>query len=356
MKHTILILIIILIVLIIMILLKLMKLQEKESKKLKVADYDKRINIWSVVAGNSSRSKLEDMNINYNHEKFATKKVFGEAISNTVYKDKENDIDTFTYFFEIKGGFEKETYEDEPYIIPYLVQNSDQAVIVIPGGGFGYKSMDGKTATGKEVAETLNQNGINAFVLHYRSNPYEYPIPYLDLQRAIKYIRYHNNEYGIDKNKISVLGYSAGGNLVAHHINQIQNKDIYPADYTKDEIDKEDATITKAAMIYPAITFNDNVPMLFAMFDGNDVRDTSKRKELLDLMDNTKHFHSSNIRQFVSYGDQDKIVGINETPKYIEKAKKEKTDLTVAIAKGGEHGFRQPYYMKEYLEWYKEKE
>ena len=351
MKKVIILLGIILIILIVLILLKIIKIKTKESKQIKVADYDKRVNIWSAVAGNSNRSKLEDMNINYDHERLATKKVFGEAISNTVYKDKESDIDTFTYFFEIKGG-----YEDEPYIIPYLVDNSEEAVIVIPGGGFGYKSIDGKTSTGKDVAETLNKNGINAFVLHYRSNPYKYPIPYLDLQRAIKILKYHCEEYGIDKNKISLLGYSAGGNIIAHLINQIQNKEIYPEDYDKDEIDEEDATIMKAAMIYPAITFNDNVPMLFTMFNGNDVRDKAKRKELLDLMDNTKHFHSSNVRQFISYGDQDKIVGMNETLKYIDKAKKEKTDLTVVVTKGGEHGFRQPYYMDEYLKWYKEKE
>ena len=344
----------ILLLLIIFLILKYRKnMKTADNQCNKVADYDKKISIWSTVAGNSNKSKLEDMNINFDKISMATKKVFGEAISNTKYEDKECEIDTFTYFFEIKGGFEKDTYEDEPYLIPYLVEDSDLAVIVVPGGGFGYKSIDGKTKTGKEVAETLNRNGINAFVLHYRSNPYEYPIPYLDLQRAIKYLKYHCQEYGIDKNKISLLGYSAGGNLIAHLINGIKDKDIYPRDYQKDEIDQENSSISSAAMIYPAMTFNDNIPMLFAMFNAKDVKNNTSRKELLDLMDNTKHFTSSNVRQFISYGDSDTVVGDKETQKYIAKAKKENTDITVAVAKGGKHGYNQSQYMDKYLKWLK---
>lgn len=112
------------------------------------ADYETRVNIWNAVPGNSSRSKLDNMNINYGKKNtlFATLK-FAGAIVNSNYSDEESVIDTFTYLYEIKGGYEKETYEDEPYLIPYVVDGSDSAVIVIPGGGFGYKSMDGPMNT-----------------------------------------------------------------------------------------------------------------------------------------------------------------------------------------------------------------
>lgn len=318
-----------------------------------VADYDRRINIWKTVAGNIPKSKLDDMNIDYKSNRLIATLKFTNAIVNKKYKDVEKTIDTFTYFYEIKGGFEKTTYEDEPYLIPYLAENSDTAVIVIPGGGFGYKSMDGGTEEGKEVAETLNKNGISAFILHYRTNPYEYPIPYLDLQRAIKYLKYNSEKYGLNKDKISVIGFSAGGNLIVHYINQIQNKDIYPNDYERDEIDNEDATIDVASMIYPAITFNDNIPMLFALFDSEEVRDDQTRKELLNLMDNIKNFNSSNVKQFIAYGLKDDMVGVTETPKYIEKAKEQKTDIKEIIVKKGSHGFKQKFYMNDYIKWFK---
>ncbi|UZM98090.1 alpha/beta hydrolase [Lysinibacillus sp. MHQ-1] len=124
----------------------------------------------------------------------------------------------------MEGGYEKTTYEDEPYLIPYAVANSDSAVIVIPGGGYSFKEMDGGTTEGKEVAEALNKAGINAFVLHYRSNPYEWPIPQLDVQRAVRYLRYHANDYGIHPKQIGLIGFSAGGFQTGSFINLIQGE------------------------------------------------------------------------------------------------------------------------------------
>ncbi len=120
--------------------------------------------------------------------------LFASAIVNETYKDEERTIDTFTYLYEIEGDYEKETYEDIPYMIPYLSEGSDRAVIVLPGGGFSFKSMDGSNGEGRDVAVALQEKGITAFVLHYRSNPYEWPIPQLDLQRAVRYLKYHAND------------------------------------------------------------------------------------------------------------------------------------------------------------------
>lgn len=320
-----------------------------------VADYDTRIEIWDTVAGNNSRSKLDDMNINYKKTNTLFASIgFADAIVSSDYSDVEQTIDTFTYLYEIKGGYEKETYEDEPYLIPYLVDGSDAAVIVIPGGGFGYKSMDGSNGEGKDVALALNEAGINAFVLHYRSNPYEYPISYLDLQRAVRYLKYHKDEYHLDENKITMIGFSAGGNMVGMYINEIMGTDLLPDDYIKDEIDSVDDSIDIAAMLYPAVSFNDNVPMLFSMFNADEVRDETKRNELLNQMDLIKNFDSSNIKQFIAYGSKDNMVGTKEISRYIEKAKELKTDIKVIIAENQSHGFDQKYYMDDYIKWLKE--
>ncbi len=188
----------------------------------KVEDYDTRIEIWETVAGNSDRSKLDDMNIDYGNKNtlFATI-TFADKIVNSHYEDAEREIDTFTYLYEIKGGYENETYTDVPYLIPYLVDDSDSAVIVIPGGGFGYKSMDGNNSEGKDIAATLNKNGISAFVLHYRTNPYEYPISYLDLQRAVRYLRFHADEFHIspEKNKLDRIQCGRQRNRNFHQYN-----------------------------------------------------------------------------------------------------------------------------------------
>lgn len=319
-----------------------------------VADYERRIDIWNTVAGNSKQSKLDNMNIKSGGNTFIYTLLFASSIVGEQYKDRENIVDTFTYLYEIKGGYEKGTYEDSPYLIPYLAENSNLAVIVIPGGGFGYKSMDGSNGEGKSVAETLQKNGINAFVLHYRSNPYEYPIPQLDVQRAVRYLRYHAEKYNIDPKKIGLLGFSAGGFEIGSFINQIQGNNLLPEGYEPDEIDCTDDTISTAAMIYPALSFNDNVPMLFCLFDDNDVRDKTRREELLELTDQKNYVRNSvDIPQFIAWGTKDSMVGTKETPAYIKEAQNAGADVTEIKVEGQNHGFAQEYYIVQYINWVK---
>lgn len=318
-----------------------------------VADYDRRVEIWEHPAGYSTERKIDHMNAKANGNVFLQQILFASAIVGEDYKDAERTIDSFTYLYEVKGGYEKETYEDIPYVIPYLSEGSDSAVIVLPGGGFSFKSMYGSNGEGKDVAATLQENCINAFVLHYRSNPYEYPIPQLDLQRAIRYLRFHAEEYGINPDKIGVIGFSAGGFEIGCFINQIKGHDCFPDGYDPDEIDSVDDSIVSAAMIYPALSFNHNVPMLFAMFDDEDVRDPEKREELLSLMDMKNCVaNSKDVPQFIAWGTKDSMVGSTETPAYIEAARKIGINITEIVADGQDHGFGQNYYMADYLEWF----
>lgn len=101
------------------------------------------------------------------------------------------------------------------------------AVVVCPGGSYSW--LDMKTE-GHDVARWLQANGISAFVLKYRVQgivPYithsrllfrghQHPDAINDLQRAIVYLREHAEEYGIDRHRIGVMGFSAGGHLAMH--------------------------------------------------------------------------------------------------------------------------------------------
>lgn len=320
-----------------------------------VADYGTRIVIWENAAGNSSRSKLDDMNIDERGNKLLATISFASAIVNREYADVERTVDTFTYLYEIDGGFESASYEDAPYLIPYVVEGSDAAVIVIPGGGFGYKSMDGTTGEGKDIAATLNENGISAFVLHYRTNPYEYPIPYLDVQRAVRFLHVHNEEYHLDPGRIGLIGFSAGGNVIGTFINVIQGQNFFPADYTPDDVDAADDSVAAAAMIYPALSFRNNVPMLFCMFDAEDVRNENTRAELLETTDLYRHITSQDTPQFIAYGTKDSMVGMDETLNYIRCAEEAGCHVTAVEAAGQDHGFAQSFYMEQYLPWLKER-
>ena len=118
-----------------------------------------------------------------------------------------------------------------------------------------------------------------------------------------------------------------------------------------DEVDAEDGTLASVAMVYPATTFNANVPMLFAMFDAEEVRNLGMRAKLLDLMDNAANFDSAGVCQFVAYGGKDAMVGTTETPRYIEAARKHGADVTDALVPDGDHGFGPEEYFGQYLDW-----
>ena len=326
----------------------------RKSLSAPVADYDTRIEIWNTVAGNSSHSKLDDMNIDYDGNLLISTIRFTDVIAGEGYKNVERAIDTFTYLQAIKGGYEKETYEDEPYLIPYVVKDSDSAIIVIPGGGYGYKSMDGTTNEGKDIAVSLNKAGISAFVLHYRSNPYEYPIPQIDVQRAVRYLRYHASEFGFDPKNIGLLGFSAGGNQIGSYINMIMGNNCFPEDYISDQVDCVDDSVLAVGMIYPALTYKYNVPMLFSSFDADAVRDEAMREKLLQQTDLAANFSSSGIPQFIAYGTKDKMVNMKGTKAYIEAAESTGTKVEVVVAEGQDHGFKQKYYMSNFLAFWKE--
>jgi len=112
-------------------------------------------------------------------------------------------------------------------LTPYLAPgNNNVAIIVCPGGSYFW--LDKKTE-GVGVAEWLQSNGISAFVLEYRvggiagfithyrllSRGNRYPDMLQDVQRSIQLVRENAEQFGIDPQKLGVMGFSAGGHLTA---------------------------------------------------------------------------------------------------------------------------------------------
>lgn len=99
------------------------------------------------------------------------------------------------------------------------------AVIVCPGGSYFWHDME---TEGHAVAEWLNRNGIAAFVLKYRvagipafithyrllARGNRYPDPQDDLRQALRYVRAHAGDYGVNPDSVGAMGFSAGGHLV----------------------------------------------------------------------------------------------------------------------------------------------
>lgn len=116
----------------------------------------------------------------------------------------------------------KHKVEMTPYIAP---GNGNAAVVVCPGGSYLWHDMQ---TEGHDVAKWLQSKGISAFVLKYRTAGFmaffthyrwlvrgrQWPDAINDIQQAMKVIRNRADEWGIDKQKVGAMGFSAGGHLV----------------------------------------------------------------------------------------------------------------------------------------------
>ena len=102
------------------------------------------------------------------------------------------------------GSVEMHCYEPE-------IKKGDGAVIIFSGGGYSHRAYH----EAEPYALELNRMGLWAFVVDYRVAPAQYPAPLLDAHKAVSYIRCNADAYGIDPEKIAVMGSSAGGHLAA---------------------------------------------------------------------------------------------------------------------------------------------
>ncbi|MFC4596638.1 alpha/beta hydrolase [Cohnella hongkongensis] len=137
--------------------------------------------------------------------------------------------------------------EDTPAIQAYPVQERGRgAVIVLPGGGYGMRA----DHEGEPIALWLNAIGIPAFVLRYRVAPYRHPSPLTDAQRAVRYVRHHAGQWGIDPGKIAVLGFSAGGHLTVSVGTHYDGGNPDAAD----PIDRESCRPDAIVPCYPVVT------------------------------------------------------------------------------------------------------
>ncbi len=137
-------------------------------------------------------------------------------------------------------------------------KNMGAAVIVIPGGGFQLLAID---LEGTEVCEWLISKGITCVLLKYRvpSVPYNWKcdcrphnlaisVPSLqDVQRTIRLVRFDAARWHIDAHKVGVLGFSAGGFLVA----EISTNFEHPLYSPVDAADQQSARPDFAMPIYP---------------------------------------------------------------------------------------------------------
>ncbi|MDX2188345.1 MAG: alpha/beta hydrolase [Bacteroidota bacterium] len=145
---------------------------------------------------------------------------------------------------------------DKPSITIYFPEKqkkSEGAVLVCPGGGYVTLALGHE---GWQVARWFNQQGMTAAILRYRlgtwdHKKYKHPAMITDAKRAMRLFRSKAKEYGINPEKIGVIGFSAGGHLASCLSTMFDGGNAN----AKDPIEKVSCRPNFSILLYPVISF-----------------------------------------------------------------------------------------------------
>ena len=224
-------------------------------------------------------------------------------------------------------------------------KNTGAAVVVFPGGGYQVLAID---LEGTEACDWLTSKGITCVLLKYRvtdvgaypkSGPYpESPMALEDAQRTVGLVRFHAAEWHIDPRKIGVLGFSAGGHLVAAMSTHFQHR-LYPP---VDEADKESCRPDFAVAIYPG-------HLSFAAAEWDARQGTKKfvipHPEHLSAADNSIelnpdiHVTSQTPPTFLLQNEDDHVDNVNDSLSYYIALKNAGVPVEMHLYAQGGHAF-----------------
>ncbi len=140
------------------------------------------------------------------------------------------------------------TEKDVPTLTLFRAAKPSASLIVVcPGGGYGMLAQH----EGRDYALFLNRLGVSAAVLRYRlgSEGYRHPTMLLDAARSMRFVRAHAKEWGVDPNKIGIMGSSAGGHLASTLLTHFD-----AGSTTSDLIDRESSRPDFGILCYAVIS------------------------------------------------------------------------------------------------------
>jgi len=223
------------------------------------------------------------------------------------------------------------TPADIPTITPYLPdpgKSSGAALVICPGGG--YAGLAGHEGDG--YARFFNQSGITGFVLTYRlgSHGYHHPTMLLDVSRAIRYVRSHAAEWGVDPHRIGVIGSSAGGHLASTILTHFDAGK--PAD--PDPIERESSRPDLGILCYAVITM------------GPDTHEGSKANllgqnpspDLVTLLSNELQVTSATPPCFIFHTWEDNAVKVENSLMFASALRAHGVPFDLHIYQAGGHG------------------
>lgn len=205
------------------------------------------------------------------------------------------------------------------------------AVIVVPGGGYRILAAGHE---GADVAKCFNEMGVTAFVLKYRlpgdSTMVDKAIgPVQDAQRAIQIVRERAKEWGLDKNRIGIIGFSAGGHLAAtagthftHAYINVPRKTSLRPDFM--------------ILVYPVISFADSITH---MGSKESLLGRNPSPVMVQAFSNELHVTKKTPPTFLVHASDDESVKVQNTLLFAIALQKKKVPFDFYLYEKGGHGF-----------------
>jgi acetyl esterase/lipase len=232
---------------------------------------------------------------------------------------------------EHSGMFSGVTKPTLEIYLPEKEKSTGAAVILCPGGSYAVVVY---RAEGIKTAKEFAKNGVAAFVLKYRlpddSTMVDKKIgPLQDTQQAIKVVRENAVKWGIDINKVGIMGFSAGGHLASTAATHYKRAMIEKSDNTNLRPDFQ-------ILIYPVITMQDSLTHIGSR---TNLLGKNPSKEIIDEFSNELQVDKSTPPAYITQAADDKVVDVDNSIVYWEALRHHDVPAELHIYPKGNHGF-----------------
>lgn len=231
-------------------------------------------------------------------------------------------------------GFTRIERVNQPTLTIYLPPKekaTGTAVIICPGGGYARLAY---THEGTDVAKKLNEMGIAAFLLKYRlpddaimTNKEIGPLQ--DAQRALQMVRERAKEWGVNKKKVGIMGFSAGGHLASTAGTHFEHAYI---------ASKRSLNLRPDFMVlvYPVISFDDSL-----MHGGSrtNLLGPQPSPEKIKEYSNELQVNAKTPPTFLTHAQDDKTVPVKNSIRFYEQLQAYKVPSELYLYEKGGHGF-----------------
>ncbi|WP_214072197.1 alpha/beta hydrolase [Mucilaginibacter sp. dw_454] len=220
-----------------------------------------------------------------------------------------------------------------PTLTPFFPEKgkaNGSAVIICPGGGYGILAIGHE---GYAVAKEFNKIGIAAFILKYRLPSDLIMInktigPLQDAQTAIMIVRKNAAQWGINPQKIGILGFSAGGHLAS----------TAGTHFNKPVIDNQGISVRPDFMVlaYPVITFAEATTHKGSVIN---LLGTMPTQAQIDYFSNELQVAADTPPTFLMQAGDDGAVPVANSIMFYQALQKNKVKTELHLFQAGGHGF-----------------